>query len=512
MRRGGAAVVVLACAAQFMVVLDVSVVNVALPSIRAGLGFGAAGLPWVVNAYALPFAGFLLLGGRLADLYGRGRVFAAGLALFTAASLAGGLATAPGVLVAARAAQGLGAAVLAPATLTLLTAAIPEGPQRTRALAAWTAVGLAGGTAGNLVGGALTEFLSWRWVLLVNVPVGAAALAAAAAVIGPAGGRPGERRRLDVPGAAAVTAGLMLLTFGATQARERGWSDPFTLGVLAAAALVLAVFVLVEARTAAEPLVPARLLRARPVLVGNAAMLLAGACLNPMWFFLTLFMQDAMRYGSLRTGLGFLPHTLLTIAIGMRATPWLMERVGGRTLIAAGALLSAAGFAWQAGADPAAGYAGALLGPAVLIAAGGGLLNTPLTAAVTAGAAPADAGAASGLMNTAKQAGGALGLAVLVTLPGHGAAFLAMAALLPAVAALAAALPRPHGPAGNSARISSRRTSRRGRRLRPRGDRRPRRGPRHEEDRHEVPADDPDERRGVRGARRGAPQRDHERP
>ncbi|MEW2354336.1 MFS transporter [Spirillospora sp. NPDC029432] len=511
MRRRGAAVVVLACAAQFMVVLDVSVVNVALPSIRAALGFDAAGLPWVVNAYALPFAGFLLLGGRLADLYGHGRVFAAGLALFTAASLAGGLATAPGVLVAARAAQGLGAAVLAPATLTLLTTAVPEGPRRTRALAAWTSVGLAGGTAGNLAGGALTEFLSWRWILLINVPVGVAALAAAAAVIG-AGGRSGERRRLDVPGAVAATAGLMLLTAGATQAGERGWGDPFTLAVLAAAVLVLAVFVLVEARFAAEPLVPARLLRVRAVRVGNAAMLLAGACLNPMWFFLALFMQDALHYGALRTGLGFLPHTLLTIAIGLRVTPWLMERVGGRTLIAAGALLSAAGFAWQAAADPAAGYAGALLGPAVLISAGGGLLNTPLTAAVTAGAAPADAGAASGLMNTAKQAGGALGLAVLVTLPGRGAAFLAMAALVLVVAAMAAALPRPSGSPEISARISSRRMSRRGRRLRPPGDRRPRRAPRHEEDRHEVPADDPDERRGVRGARRGAPQRDHERP
>ncbi|GAA3936683.1 MFS transporter [Actinomadura viridis] len=464
-RGGGPAgpvVVALACAAQFMVVLDISVVNVALPSIRQALGFGAAGPQWVVNGYALAFAGFLLLGGRLADLYGLRRVFAAGLALFSAASLVGGLATTPGVLVAARAAQGLGAAVLAPATLTLLTTTFPEGPGRTRALAAWTSVGLAGGTAGNLIGGALTEFLSWRWILLVNVPLGAVALPLAMAFLSTGGGRVRGGRRLDVAGAVTVTSGLMLLTFGVTQVRGRGWDDAVTVCALGGAVLALAAFVLVETRPAAAPLMPLRLLRPRSIWAGNLVLLLAGACLNPMWFFLTFYMQDGLGYGGLRTGLGFLPHTVVTIAVGLRLTPWLMERVDARVLIGAGALVSAAGFAWQARAVPEGGYLPGVLVPAVLISAGAGLLNGPAAVAVTRGVAPGDAGAASGLMNTAKQVGGALGLAVLSTLAAagavgasgasgaegslagsfdHGRAFLAMAAVMVAVAALAATLP-----------------------------------------------------------------------
>lgn len=452
--RGRAApaglVLALACAAQFMVVLDVSVVNVALPAIRSALGFGDAGLPWVAGAYTLAFAGFLLLGGRLADLRGSGRVFTAGLALFTVASLAGGLAAAPGPLIAARAGQGLGAAVLAPATLTILTARFPEGPRRTRALAVWTAVGLAGGAAGNLVGGALAELLSWRSILLVNVPVGAAAIVLARRL--PAG----ERRegRLDLPGAATATAGLALLAYGLTRAAPHGWDDPVTAGALGAAALLLAAFALVETRSAAVPLLPPRLLRLRAVAAGNAVMLLTGACFQvPMWYFLTLYMQDVLHFSALGTGLGFLPHTLLMMIVGLRVTPALMRRVDDRTLIVAGALAAAAGFLWQGTATAASGYATGVLGPAVLVSVGGGLLNTPLTTTVTSGVAAADAGAAAGLMTTAKQAGGALGLAALTaatagrggtgrapaTTCGH--AFLIMAGTLVAVAALSLALP-----------------------------------------------------------------------
>ncbi|WP_017594136.1 MFS transporter [Nocardiopsis potens] len=443
------AVLALACTAQFMVVLDVSVVNVALPSIRAALDFGPADLQWVAGAYALAFAGLLLLGGRLADLYGCRRVLIAGLALFTAASLAGGAAWTPGLLIAARAAQGLGAAVLAPATLTVLTATFPDGPARTRALATWTAVGAAGGAAGNLVGGLLTDSLSWRAILLVNVPVGIAAIAAAARFTArdrrPAGG-PG---RLDVPGAVAATAGVTALTYGVTRVPEHGWTDPATAAALAAGGAALALFAAVEARFAAAPLVPPRLLRDRAVAVGCAVTLLAGACFQiPMWYFLTLYMQDVLGYGALATGLGFLPHTLVTVAAGRWLTPLLMRRADARALVAAGALIAAAGFAWQAAAVPAGTYAAAVLGPGLLFSLGGGLFATPLTAIVVSGADPSDAGAASGLLNTAKQAGGALGLAVLVTLAGpvsgaagYGGVFQVLAGLQLAVAAAALALP-----------------------------------------------------------------------
>ncbi|WP_034519231.1 MFS transporter [Actinomadura rifamycini] len=433
-------VLALACAAQFMVVLDVSVVNVALPAVQDDLGFTDAGLPWVAGAYTLAFAGFLLLGGRLADLAGAGRVLLLGLLLFCLPSLVGGLAATPGLLVAARAAQGIGAAVLAPATLTAITTTIPEGPRRTRALAVWTAVGLVGGASGNLVGGLLTEALSWRWILLVNVPVGLAAAVLARRV---PDGRRARARRLDVPGAAVATAGLTLLAFGIMQAETRGWTDARTAGALAAAAVLLAVLARVEAR-AADPLVPPRLLRSRAIGLGNVLMLLAGACFAvPMWYFLTLYMQDVLGFSALETGLGFLPHTLLTMLVGLRVTPRLMRRLDDRVLVAAGAAAAAAGFLWQAaaaGGDPS--YVRGVLGPAVLVSVGGGLLNTPLTATVTAGAAGGDAGAASGLMNTAKQVGGAVGLAALAAATTtYGAAFLAMAAMLAVVAVASLALP-----------------------------------------------------------------------
>jgi MFS family permease len=250
--RGATAVIVLglACAAQFMVVLDVSVVNVALPSIQTTLGFDPVDLQWVASGYALVFAGFLLLGGRLADLYGVRRIVVLGLAVFSAASLVGGAAGSPGWLIAARAVQGLGAAVLAPATLTMLTTTFPEGPPRTRALAVWTAVSLVGGAAGNLVGGALTEFLGWRWILLINVPIGAVAILAAIRSL-PAWRR--ERtRRLDLPGAMLATVGLAALTYAVTHAQTAGWGDPATVGVLIGGLAALAVFGVVEARVRAR--------------------------------------------------------------------------------------------------------------------------------------------------------------------------------------------------------------------------------------------------------------------
>lgn len=440
-----AALLTVVCVAQFMVVLDISVVNVALPSMRTSLGLTDTGLAWVVNAYALVFAGLLLVGGRLADVFGRKRVFLAGLLVFTLASLVGGLATSPGWLIGARAAQGVGAAVLAPATLTILTTTFAEGPRRTRALAVWTALGLAGGTAGNLLGGVLTEFASWRATLLINLPVGVLALVAAIGVVAP-DSAPRSRARLDVVGAVLVTCGLAAIAYGFGEAAARGWSAPATVSALVAGVALVAVFVLVETRWARVPLIPLSLLRIRSVAVGNVAMLLAGGCLNPMWFFLTLSMQNVLGYAPMQTGLAFLPHTLVTIAVGTQATPWLMRRVDARILIAAGALLAAAGFGWQAHLGPGSTYLTGVLGPAVVFSIGAGLLNTPLTAAVTAGVSLAEAGAASGLMNTTKQVGAALGLAVLITATagsadGYGRAFWLIAAAMIAVTGIAVALP-----------------------------------------------------------------------
>ncbi|MFD5249959.1 MFS transporter [Amycolatopsis sp. NPDC058340] len=450
----GGVVPALACAAQFMVVLDISVVNVALPSIQRALGTDEAGLQWVVNAYALTFAGFLLLGGRLADLFGHNRIFGLGLVVFSGASLVGGLAGSASLVIVARAVQGLGAAVLAPATLTVLTATFTEGTARTRALATWTAVGIAGGTAGNLVGGVLTEYLTWRSILLVNVPIGAVVIFLAARFLGRDDGR--ERgRRLDVGGAVLATTGLTSLTYGIAQARTYGWGGSVTIVALAAGAVAVVLFVVVEARFARAPLIPPRLFRSRALTAGNVAMLLAGGCLNPMWFFLSLYMQKSLRYTPLQTGLGFLPHTVVAIVVGVRVTPWLMRHVEGRALIVAGALIAAAGFWWQSRITADSGYLLGILGPAIVFSVGSGLLTTPITTTVTSGIDAADAGAASGLMNTTKQFGGALGLAVLVTVAGsdadtpdalaadYGRAFLVIAGLLVAVAAVALTLPGP---------------------------------------------------------------------
>lgn len=443
----------LACAAQFMVVLDVSVVNVAVPSIQRAFGFDQADLQWVASAYALVFAGFLLLGGRLADLYGRRQAFVGGLALFSVASLAGGLASTQGMLIAARAAQGLGAAVLAPATLTVLTATFAEGPRRTRALATWTAMSLAGGAAGNLIGGVITQYLSWRWILLINVPIGAVAIVLAARFL-TGEHRRGQRGRVDVPGAVLATTSLAALTYGLTQTGTSGWNNPVTLVAVPLGLLALAAFVMIETRFASAPLLPTRLLRIRAVALGNVLMLLTAAGFQiPMWYFLTLYMQNVLHYGALQAGAGFLPHTVLTLVIGLRVTPWLMKHVHSRALISVGALIAGMGFVWQSGISPSSAYLSGILGPAVLISVGGGLLNTPLTTTVTSDVSKTDAGAASGLMNTTKQIGGVLGLAVLLTIAGshtntsetltmgYSHAFLAVAVVLTVVSALALMLP-----------------------------------------------------------------------
>ncbi|MBZ6091117.1 MFS transporter [Streptomyces olivaceus] len=405
-------VVALACAGQFLVVLDVSVVNVALPSMRTDLGLSAQGLQWVVNAYAIAFAGFMLLGGRAGDLYGRKRMFLVGLGVFTLASLGGGLAQEGWQLLVARAAQGLGAAVLAPSTLTILTAAVPEGAARARAIATWTAVGAGGGAAGGLVGGVLVDGLSWRWVLLINVPIGAVVLVGAALWL--TEGRGGERRRPDLPGALLVTVGLATLAYGISQTESAGWTATATLLPLAAGLVLLALFLLVETRTKA-PLMPLGLLRLRSVASANVAMLVSGSAMFSMWFFMTLYAQNVLGYSPLEAGLALVPSSL-AVVLGSKAAPRFMPVIGARNVAVIGTVVAAVGFGWQSTMTADGGYLTTIMIPGVLMMLGAGTAGTPLASLAISGAAPGDAGLVSGLINTSRTMGGSLGLAVMSTI------------------------------------------------------------------------------------------------
>ncbi|MFE1349056.1 MFS transporter [Streptomyces sp. NPDC058757] len=404
-------VVLVACAGQFLVVLDVSVMNVALPSIRADLDLSSLGLQWVINAYSIAFAGFMLLGGRAADLYGRKTMFLAGLGLFTAASVVGGIAPEGVWLIGARAAQGLGAAALSPATLTLVTSAVPAGAARTRAIATWTAVGAAGGAAGGFVGGLLVDLLNWRWVLLVNAPLGLALLAAAA--LGIREGRATAGRRLDLPGAVLVTAGLATLAYGIVQTEMAGWTSAATLLPLLGGLALLAVFAAVEKRTK-EPLVPLGIFRNRAVSAANAGIMLCGASSFAMWFFMTVYAQNVLGYTPLQAGLALVPSSL-AVLVGSKAAPRLMAVTGARALAVTGVLVAAAGFAWQSTMTADGTFLTTILGPGLLMMGGIGLATTPLATLATSGAAPGDAGLVSGLVNTSRTMGGALGLATLTT-------------------------------------------------------------------------------------------------
>lgn len=408
-------VLALACACQFMVILDSSIVNVALPSVDRDLGFSTAGLAWVVNGYLLAFAGSMLLGGRAADLFGHRRTLAAGLLLFSASSLAGGLATVPAALVAARVAQGMGAALLAPATLAVINTGFAAGRERARAFGAWSAAGGVGGTAGAIAGGALTTGLSWRWVFLINVPIGAVLVAAALTAL--PGTRTGRREPLDLAGAATGTAGLAALIYGVMHGTDHGWTSPAVIAPAAAGLLLLAAFVLVEARFAARPTMPLRLLRVRGVAAGNGMLLLFGGIAIAMWYFTSLFLQDVLGYGALRAGLGQTPAAV-TFVVTARRAPGLLPRTGVRPLIIAGCASFLAGFGWLSQAGAGSAYLTGILGPTLLVAAGIGLTFPTLMAATTAGAPEDDAGTIGGLAQTASQVGGSVGLAVLTTAAG----------------------------------------------------------------------------------------------
>ncbi|GAA0267615.1 MFS transporter [Actinomadura nitritigenes] len=408
-------VLALACACQFMVILDSSIVNVALPSVDRDLGFSPAGLAWVVNGYLLAFAGLMLLGGRAADLFGHRRTLSSGLLLFSASSLVGGLATVPAALVAARVAQGMGAALLAPATLAVINTGFAAGRERARAFGAWSAAGGVGGTAGAVAGGALTTGLSWRWVFLINVPIGAVLVAVALTTL--PGSRTGRREPLDLAGAATGTAGLAALIYGVMHGTDHGWTSPAVIAPAAAGLLLLAAFVLVEARFAARPMMPLRLLRVRGVAAGNGMLLLFGGIAIAMWYFTSLFLQDVLGYGALQAGLGQTPAAV-TFVVTARRAAGLLPRTGVRPLILSGCASFLAGFGWLSQADAGSAYVTGILGPTLLIAVGIGLTFPTLMAATTAGVPEADAGTIGGLAQTASQVGGSVGLAVLTTAAG----------------------------------------------------------------------------------------------
>ncbi|QXJ20442.1 MFS transporter [Actinomadura graeca] len=412
--RGRPGVVLAAAAtAQFVVALDMAVVNVALPAVRASLGFAPAGLAWVVHVYALTFGGFLLLGGRACDLFGRRRLFAAGLAAFGLFSLAGGLAQAPWQLVAARAGQGLAAAAVAPAALALLTTTFPEGRERVRALGVWSAVNAAGGALGVLAGGLLTEYAGWRWVMLVNLPIVAGALALVPAGV-PAGARAAGRPRLDLPGAVLATAGTGLLVLGVARTDTRGWTSAATLATLGAAAVLLVAFVVTESRVPA-PLVRLGLLRSRWVAGANVFVFLAAAGQFAAFYFVSLHMQGVLGMGAAATGAAFVPFSAGVVAGSVAATRITAAR-SPRASLVPGALLAAAGLGWFALMGPGGGFLTDVLGPSVVTSLGLGLCLAPVAAAATTGVARGEAGMAAGLLNSSRQLGGCLGLAALATL------------------------------------------------------------------------------------------------
>ncbi len=404
------AILALCCMAQFMVVLDISIVNVALPQMKSGLHLSPAGQQWVINAYILTFAGLLLFGGRAADLFGRRRVFLLGLGLFTGFSLIGGLAQNGAWLVTARGLQGASGAVLAPATLSLLTTTFSDPTARRRALGAWSATAASGAAIGVLAGGVLTDLLDWRWVLFVNVPIGVALLAGAAWAM-PRTPPDGAVRRLDVPGALAVTAGLAVLVYGIVGTNTHPWGSAWTISVLALGAALLGVFALIEARFAQHPLVPLGVFRRRSLTAANGVSMAIGGSIFTLFFFLSLYLQQINRYTPLRAGLAFLPMALSILAAALLAAR-LVARLGVRRQLVIGLLLAAGGLAWMTQLAPGDTYWSTVLLPELLTGTGLGLSFAPMTMGATAGIPPPDAGLTSGLVTTTRQVGGAIGLAV----------------------------------------------------------------------------------------------------
>jgi EmrB/QacA subfamily drug resistance transporter len=412
--RSKTALMLIVCLAQFMVILDVSIVNVALPSIHSGLGFSTTGLQWVVNAYTLTFAGFLMLGGRCADLLGRRKVFIAGTALFSLASLACALSSSQGVLLGARALQGFGGAVLSPATLAIVTSSFAAGAERNRAVGMWGAMGALGGSSGALLGGVLTQTLGWPAIFAVNVPLGAVVIALGLRLI-PVDRVRGAARNFDVSGAVLITASLVSLTYGIVRTDTLGWGSPGVLVPLAAGSALLGLFAFVEARVATAPLIPLSILRVAQLRISNIVVTLLYASFFPVWFFLTLYVQEVLHYDAIEAGLCFLPMTLSIFAASTLA-PKLVGRLGPRAVITGGMSVAALGILLLIRVAPGGTYFGSVLPGALLAAIGMGFSLVPSTIVAMQCLPASQSGIGSGLLNTSRLMGGALGLAILSTI------------------------------------------------------------------------------------------------
>jgi EmrB/QacA subfamily drug resistance transporter len=412
--RRGLALALLAVA-QFIVVLDAAIVNVALPSIGGALHFSQDDLSWVVNAYTLTFGGFLLLGGRMADLIGRRRMFIVGLVVFATASLAGGLAQSDTWLIVARAVQGLGAAIVSPAALSLVTVLFKEGSERNKAMGVWGAVSGSGGAAGVLFGGMLTQWAGWEWVLFVNVPIGIAAALVATRLLPESRVGPAHQRRFDIAGAVTITGGLSLLVYSIVNANKAGWGSVETLVLMAAAVVLIGSFYAIERRSKA-PLVPfPGIFRHRTITSTNLVALLIAMSLFSMFFFVSLYMQQVLGYDALKAGVSYLPLAGgIIISAGMASG--LVTRFGFKPILVLGMVLTAGGLVWFAQISADGSYVGDILFPSLLSAFGLGFAFVSMTVAAVAGVEGHEAGLASGLINTSQQVGGALGLAILAAI------------------------------------------------------------------------------------------------
>jgi EmrB/QacA subfamily drug resistance transporter len=407
------AILALVSLVQLMVIIDVSIVNVALPSMKIALHFSESDLQWVVNAYTLVFGGFLLLGGRAADLLGRRRVLMGGLALFTAASLACGLAQSEGMLIVARAAQGLGGAIISPAALSILTVTFREGSERNRALGVWGAVAGGGVALGVILGGLLSQGPGWRWVFFVNVPIGILAIVLAPRLLSESRADD-QGRSYDVMGAVTVTAGLVLMVYAMVNTSTYGWGSARTLLELAGAAILLGAFVLIEARFAKQPLVPLRIFRFRTISGANIVGILLGMLLFAVFFFLTLYMQQVLGFSPIQAGFAYVPFTLGIMVTSIAGTI-LVNRVGVKWLLAAGLVIVAVGILMMTRLPDHGSYLTDILPAFLVTSVGMGLVFLPLTNAAVSGISRRDAGLASALVNTSQQVGGAVGLALLST-------------------------------------------------------------------------------------------------
>jgi len=408
-------ILALLCAAQFMLILDIAIVNVALPSMQRGLGLSAENIQWVVGGYALTFGGFLMLGGRLADVVGRRRMFLTGLVLFIGASMLGGFSQSGGMLIAARVIQGFAGALVSPAALSLLTTTFNEGRERNRALGMWSAMAAGGASAGLILGGLLTQELSWRFTLFINVPLGLAAVLLSSVLPADAPGD-GAKVSLDIPGAVSLTGGVLALAYGVTEATGQGFASPKVLIALALSAALLIAFVVVE-KSSSQPLLPGRMLRLRSVVAGNSVAALVSVVMIGAVFFNSLYLQEILGYSPIQAGLAWLPQTVLIMVvsnIGAR----IATKLGARTLIALGTLVLGAGMLLFLRTAPASDYVTVLIPAMLVTGVGVGLAFVSVTMAATAGVPDRDQGIASGLIGTAQQVGMAVGLAILVNIAG----------------------------------------------------------------------------------------------